>query len=161
VACIQHAKASIPQPRIRLFVPPHPQHSSITQLNPNPQETAFVKELFPDLTVVPRTASLHGSWTDDDGEVPEKYIDLFTGSLYAESRTADLELGIELAGLHPEGQQVHTQFEVFFDTDNDTGTGSTVALFSGIDQILKIELEGIFASHSARPTEAPAPFSMR
>ena len=119
-------------------------YAKYVELNPDPAETAFVKELFPDLTIVPHAASLHGSWTDDTGEVSEPYIDLYIGSLYAEHQMEELELGINVAGLHPEDQQVHTQFEMLFDTDNDVATGSTVGLFSGIDKILIIELAGTF-----------------
>ncbi|MBI3009863.1 MAG: hypothetical protein HYY57_02635 [Candidatus Omnitrophica bacterium] len=119
-------------------------YAKYVELNPNTTETGFVKELFPDLTVVANSASLHGSWIDHAGEIPEKYVDLFTGSLYAENRMADLELGIHVAGLHPEGQSVRTQFEVLWDTDNDVRTGVAFGLFQGVDKILRIQLEGFF-----------------
>lgn len=86
----------------------------------------------------------HGLWTDDIGDVDKSHIDLFFGSLFAESPTADLEVDVELSGLHPNGTNVNSKFEMFFNTDNNLATGATFGSFTGIDKILRITLTGQF-----------------
>ncbi len=76
-------------------------------------------------------------WTDPLGDVSQEYIDLFTGSLFAEGPASDLEVEIALAGLFPDGTDVNTKFEMGFDTDNNTNTG-----YNGVDKILRIILQG-------------------
>jgi Nidogen-like/Thrombospondin type 3 repeat len=88
--------------------------------------------------------SEHGSWTDETGEVSLPHIDLFMGSLFAEDLTGDLEMTINLAGLHPDATDVNSRFEVLFDTDNDSATGVIFGSLPGIDRILEISLTGRF-----------------
>jgi len=77
-------------------------------------------------------------WTDPIGDnVSQEYIDLFTGSLFAENSTSDLEVEIGLAGLFPNLTDVNLRFEMGFDTDNNTNTG-----YFGVDKILQITLQG-------------------
>ena len=53
--------------------------------------------------------SEHASWTDSIGDVSQGFIDLYIGSLFAEDLTSDLEISINLAGLHPSGTAVKTK----------------------------------------------------
>ena len=76
-------------------------------------------------------------WLDDTGDVSEKYIDLFTGFLFAEGPTADLEVTIGLRGLYPNGTDVNSTFQMGFNTDNNNSTG-----YYGVDKILRITLQG-------------------
>ena len=87
-------------------------------------------------------APIHGGWTDELGDVPQHYIDLASGSLYAEDSGADLKLDIAVAGLYPEKQDINSQMAMFFNTDNKVETGSTFGLFAGVDKVLEITLTG-------------------
>ena len=95
-------------------------------------------------TRTPAQDTEHASWTDDIGDVSHGFIDLYIGSLFAEDLTGDLEIAINVAGLHPVGTTVKTKFEMFFNTDNDSATGAGFGPFSGIDKILEISLRGQF-----------------
>jgi len=87
--------------------------------------------------------SLHGSWTDAIGDVSQGFIDLFSGSLFAENLNSNLEIVINVAGLFP-STNVNTKFQMFFDTDNNPATGGTFGAFRGIDKVLTITLTGQF-----------------
>ena len=82
----------------------------------------------------------HGSWTDDIGDVSRSHIDLFMGSLFAETLAGDLEIVITVAGLHPSGSTVNSRFAMLFDTDNDPSTGGTFGSFAGVDKVVEISL---------------------
>jgi hypothetical protein len=86
----------------------------------------------------------HGSWSDEPDDVTKSHIDLFIGSLFAEVPAADLEVSIVLSGVHASGTDIDSQFEIFFNSDNNIDTGSTFGSFGGIDKILRITLTGQF-----------------
>jgi hypothetical protein len=86
----------------------------------------------------------HGSWTDDIGDVSRSHIDLFMGSLFAETLAGDLEMVITVAGLHPSGSTVNSRFAMLFDTDNDPSTGGTFGSFGGVDKVVEVSLAGRF-----------------
>jgi outer membrane protein assembly factor BamB len=77
------------------------------------------------------------SWGDPLFEVSQNYIDLFIGSLFAEGPTADLEVKVGIRGLHPNGIDVDSLFQMGFDIDNNNSTG-----YNGVDKILEITLQG-------------------
>jgi hypothetical protein len=87
--------------------------------------------------------SEHGGWTDDIGEVSPGFIDLFFGSLFAQDQSSALQFTINVAGLFP-STPLHTKFQMFFDTDNNSTTGGTLGSFHGIDKVLTINLSGTF-----------------
>lgn len=100
-----------------------------------------VREGLDAITPVPAT---NASWTDDVNDVTKHHIDLSMGFLFAEHPAADLEVTINLGGLHTAGIDVSSEFQMLFDADNNVGTGSTVGSFNGIDKILLIALTGQF-----------------
>jgi hypothetical protein len=106
--------------------------------------------------VIMRIIDKHGSGTDALGDASPDYIDLHVGLLFAEGPTSsqgpspDLKIGLLLAGLHPQGVNIRSRFELFFNTDDDPATGAAFGPFTGIDKILRISLTGQF------PFTAPA-----
>ena len=88
-------------------------------------------------------APIRGSWTDGINDVGQRYIDVWAGSFYAEEPKSEMEISMQISGLHPPEQEIHTTFELFLDTDNDSKTGSTFEpLWRGIDKVLEITLSG-------------------
>lgn len=117
--------------------------AQIEELKKGADKRAKAKKRVGDPVITPLD-SKHSSWADDVADVSESHIDLFIGSLFAEGPTADLEIAINLGGLHPVGTDVNSQFEMFFNTDNNPATGSTFGSFGGIDKTLDVSLTGQF-----------------
>ena len=84
-----------------------------------------------------RGNSEHSAWTDAAGDVGQAFIDLRRGSLFARSQGANLEIGMQLAGLFPADRAANVKVEALFDSDNNLTTGTTVGSRRGIDKILE------------------------
>jgi len=88
-------------------------------------------------------APIRGSWTDELEDVDPRHIDLWIGSFYAEGLKSEIEIAVGVSGLHAPEQEIHTTFELFLDTDNNSKTGSTFgSLWRGVDKVLEIALSG-------------------
>lgn len=94
--------------------------------------------------VIETVDTRHGGWTDDTGDVATTTIDLSVGSIYADGPLADLEFYIDVAGPHSAASSVQERIEVYIDADHNAGTGGTFGAFSGIDKVLRIDLNGSF-----------------
>jgi len=83
------------------------------------------------------------SWFSDPlDDAPIAHIDIisgFVGSNYENPNIVNANIGVR--GLHP-SSPVFCTHELFFDTDNNDGTGGTYPPFQGIEKILRIDLSG-------------------
>jgi hypothetical protein len=96
--------------------------------------------------------SEHDGWLDIAGDVTARHIDLSVGHLYIDDFRRELHFSLQPVGLFPDSS-VRTLFEAFFDTDNDSSTGTTIDGFTGIERVLRMRLEGTFPFAGSAETE--------
>ena len=87
------------------------------------------------------TVSAADAWT---ASTPATYVRSLGHSFELTATSATMVVNLRLAGVIPTG--VGAQYNVAYDTDQNTATGQPVAGYLGMDRLLQLSVSGVFAA---------------